>query len=130
MNKMSATSASPCQHDLRARTPEFSDRAVARAAGMLRAAGDAERLRLLELLTGGELCVSEIAQVTADQLPTVSQRLKVLRQEGLVTSRREGKHMLYSLADQHVIDLIFSVLTHAAEPDGIAAGNDISSKGD
>jgi ArsR family transcriptional regulator, lead/cadmium/zinc/bismuth-responsive transcriptional repressor len=120
---MPTTPESACQHDLRARASEFNDRAVSRAAGMLRAAGDAERLRLLELLTGGELCVSEIAQITEDQLPTVSQRLKVLRQEGLVTSRRDGKHVLYSLADQHVIDLIFAVLTHAAEPDGIAAGH-------
>jgi ArsR family transcriptional regulator, lead/cadmium/zinc/bismuth-responsive transcriptional repressor len=112
-----------CQHDAPVVQSQFSESAVARAAGMLRAAGDPERLRLLELLTGGELCVSEIAQVTAGQLATVSQRLKVLRQEGLVSSRREGKHILYALADQHVIDLIFAVLAHAQEPDGPAAGN-------
>jgi ArsR family transcriptional regulator, lead/cadmium/zinc/bismuth-responsive transcriptional repressor len=111
-----------CHHDAPAAQPQFSESAVTRAAGMLRAAGDPERLRLLELLTNGELCVSEIAQVTGGQLATVSQRLKVLRQEGLVSSRREGKHILYALADQHVIDLIFAVLAHAQEPDGPAAG--------
>jgi ArsR family transcriptional regulator, lead/cadmium/zinc/bismuth-responsive transcriptional repressor len=119
----------PCQHDGNGRSSEFSERAVQRAAGMLRAAGDAERLRLLELLTGGELCVSEIAQVTDDLLPTVSQRLKVLRHEGLVRSRRDGKHVLYALADQHVIDLIFAVLEHAQEPDGLAAGHGSHSPG-
>jgi ArsR family transcriptional regulator, lead/cadmium/zinc/bismuth-responsive transcriptional repressor len=113
-----------CQHEARVSSSEFSQHAVARAAGMLRAAGDPERLRLLELLAGGELCVSEIAQITDDLLPTVSQRLKVLRQEGLVRSRREGKHVLYALADQHVTDLIFAVLAHAQEPDGLAAGHD------
>jgi ArsR family transcriptional regulator, lead/cadmium/zinc/bismuth-responsive transcriptional repressor len=124
------TSDPSCQHNGVVRAPAFSDRAVVRAAGMLRAAGDAERLRVLELLTGGELCVSEIAQATDDLLPTVSQRLKVLRQEGLVTSRRDGKHVLYALADEHVIDLIFAVLAHAQEPDGHAAGHRTSSPGD
>jgi ArsR family transcriptional regulator, lead/cadmium/zinc/bismuth-responsive transcriptional repressor len=119
----------PCQHDATRRSSEFSEQAVLRAAGMLRAAGDPERLRLLELLTGGELCVSEIAQVTDDLLPTVSQRLKVLRHEGLVTSRRDGKHILYTLADQHVIDLIFAVLEHAQEPDGLTAGHESHSPG-
>jgi len=123
------TAAGPCEHDVHARASAFTERAVLRAAGMLRAAGDVERLRLLELLTGGELCVSEIAQATDDLLPTVSQRLKVLRQEGLVRSRREGKHVLYALADQHVIDLIFAVLAHAQEPDGLAAGQQTSSPG-
>jgi ArsR family transcriptional regulator, lead/cadmium/zinc/bismuth-responsive transcriptional repressor len=125
-----AESAPPCQHDGHTLSAEFDARAVTRAAGMLRAAGDPERLRLLGLLTGGELCVSEIAQVTDDLLPTVSQRLKVLRQEGLVTSRREGKHVLYALADQHVIDLIFAVLRHAEEPDGLAAGHPFHHQGD
>lgn len=119
--------ATVCQHEARTPSSEFSDQAVARAAGMLRAAGDPVRLRLLELLTGGELCVSEIALITDDLLPTVSQRLKVLRQEGLVRSRREGKHVLYALADQHVIDLIFAVLAHAQEPDGLAVGHESQS---
>jgi ArsR family transcriptional regulator, lead/cadmium/zinc/bismuth-responsive transcriptional repressor len=111
-----------CQHEHRPRDPRHSDAAIARAAGMLRAAGEPSRLRVLELLTGGELCVSEIAQLTDESLPAVSQRLKVLRQEGLATSRREGKHVLYSLADQHVMDLLLTVLAHAEEPGHATAG--------
>jgi ArsR family transcriptional regulator, lead/cadmium/zinc/bismuth-responsive transcriptional repressor len=115
---MSETYETQCEHEPRAAGDAYSDQAVARAAGMLRAAGEPSRLRLLELLTGGELCVSEIAGVTEESLPTISQRLKVLRQEGLVSSRREGKHVMYTLADQHVIDLILAVLAHAQEPQG------------
>jgi ArsR family transcriptional regulator, lead/cadmium/zinc/bismuth-responsive transcriptional repressor len=111
-----------CQHEHRTPESRHSDLAVYRAAGMLRAAGEPSRLRVLELLTGGELCVSEVAQLTGESLPAVSQRLKVLRQEGLATSRREGKHVLYSLADQHVIDLILTVLEHAQEPGHAKAG--------
>jgi ArsR family transcriptional regulator, lead/cadmium/zinc/bismuth-responsive transcriptional repressor len=111
-----------CQHDYRASESRYGEAVFSRAAGMLRAAGEPSRLRVLELLKGGELCVSEIAQLTDESLPAVSQRLKVLRQEGLATSRREGKHVLYSLADQHVIDLILTVLEHAQEPDRTTAG--------
>jgi len=83
---------------------------------MLRAAGDVSRLRLLELLSRGEMCVTEIAATTGEGLSTVSQRLRLLRGEDLVVGRREGKHVYYSLADGHVAQLILGVLEHAAEP--------------
>jgi ArsR family transcriptional regulator len=83
---------------------------------MLRAAGDPARLRVLEMLSGGELCVTEIAERSGGNMPAVSQRLRVLRGEGLVSSRREGKHVFYALADDHVAELILNVLHHAGEP--------------
>jgi DNA-binding transcriptional ArsR family regulator len=95
--------------------PTVGDEALARAAGIFRAAGDVARLRLLELLSHGELCVSDIAERTRDELSTISQRLRVLRAEGLVSRRRDGKHIYYSLADAHVADLLGAVLAHACE---------------
>jgi ArsR family transcriptional regulator len=86
-----------------------------RAARMLRAAGDVERLALLEHLAAGERCVSELVALTGDAMPTVSQRLKQLRTEGLLASRREGKHVFYALADEHVRTLVHDILQHAAE---------------
>lgn len=95
---------------------EVSDAAsLSRATRMLRAAGDEARLRLLEKLSQGEMCVTEIAAESGEGISTVSQRLKVLRNEGLVVGRREGKHVFYSLADGHVSNLILSVLAHAGE---------------
>jgi DNA-binding transcriptional ArsR family regulator len=64
----------------------------------------------------GELCVSEISELTSDDLSTISQRLRVLRTEHLVIRRREGKHVFYALADGHVADLLRAVLAHASEP--------------
>ncbi len=90
--------------------------AVERAASMLRAMGDTARLRLLERLAAEELCVSEIAAASDEGLSTISQRLKTLRAEGLVTRRRDGKHIYYKLADEHVAELIRTVLEHAVEP--------------
>jgi ArsR family transcriptional regulator len=76
---------------------------------------------LLVFLTRGEACVTEVAEAEGDEISTVSQRLRVLRNEGLVSRRRQGKHIVYGLADQHVVDMIFNALEHAAEPRKVAA---------
>lgn len=80
---------------------------------MLRAGGDPERLRILELLLSGEHQVSEIAAQTEAGMSTVSQRLRVLLGEELVKRRRDGRDMYYRLADSHVETLIRNVLDHA-----------------
>ena len=89
---------------------------VDRAAALFRAAGDPARLRLLERLTlGGEHCVSELAEATGEGMSTISQRLRLLRSEELVSRRREGKHIYYSVSDEHVTALILASLEHAEE---------------
>jgi ArsR family transcriptional regulator len=89
--------------------------ALERAARLFRAMGDAPRLRILELLAQGERCVSEIVTAVNEKFSTVSQRLRILRTEGLVARRRDGTHLIYSLADRHVTDLIHNALAHAHE---------------
>jgi DNA-binding transcriptional ArsR family regulator len=86
-----------------------------RAAGLFRALGDGARLRLLHLLTAGEWCVTEMVEALGEKFSTVSQRLRLLRAEGLVARRRDGAHIFYSLADRHVADLIHNALAHAEE---------------
>jgi len=90
--------------------------ALERAAAIFQALGDPERLRLLELLSEGEACVGELVDSTAAGFSTVSQRLRVLRSEGLVVQRRSGKHVFYALSDAHVTRLVHDALEHAAEP--------------
>jgi ArsR family transcriptional regulator len=70
---------------------------------------------MVALLAQGELCVSDVAELTGEELSTVSQRLRVLRAEHLVARRRDGKHIFYALADEHVADLLRAVLAHASE---------------
>jgi ArsR family transcriptional regulator len=69
----------------------------------------------MELLAGGECCVTEIVETLGDKFSTVSQRLRLLRSDGLIRRRRDGTHLFYALADQHVLDLIHNALAHAAE---------------
>jgi len=85
------------------------------AARLLRALADAPRLQILEMLTGGELCVTEIVAAAKEKFSTISQRLRTLRIEGIVTRRREGTHIFYALADRHVADLILNAREHAQE---------------
>lgn len=109
--------APSCTHD----EPVLASRsvpdaqAIERAARLFRALGDGPRLRVLHYLAQGEACVSEIVSATAEKFPTVSQRLRVLRAEGLVIRRRKGLHVFYALADRHVAELLANALDHASE---------------
>jgi ArsR family transcriptional regulator len=49
----------------------------------------------------------------------MSHRLRLLRSDGLVRSRRDGRHIYYALSDDHVVELIANALAHAAEPSGV-----------
>jgi DNA-binding transcriptional ArsR family regulator len=102
-------------HERRAPTVATPAIVVERAAALFRALGDSARLSLLERLAGGEYCVTELADATGEGLSTISQRLRTLRSERLLRRRRVGKHVYYTLADQHVVDLIASAIAHAAE---------------
>lgn len=65
---------------------------------ILRAAGDATRLRILNLLQQGGVCVCDLQRVLGMLQPTVSRHLAVLRHAGLVTDVRNGNRVMYSLA--------------------------------
>jgi DNA-binding transcriptional ArsR family regulator len=95
-----------------------SEQAFRRAASLFRAASDVTRLRLLARLAEGEWCVTELAETTGASLPAVSQQLSVLRAARIVGHRRAGKHIYYSLLDEHVIELIQNALEHASEDRG------------
>jgi DNA-binding transcriptional ArsR family regulator len=94
----------------------LSEVACLRAASIFSVLGDPNRLRLLGLLVNQELCVTEIAEALNDNLPAVSQRLKLLRSERIVNFRRKGKHVFYRLDDDHIVQLIQNCLAHADHP--------------
>ncbi len=105
----------PEEHEKRvSQRKPVTEEAFSRAASLFRVAGDVARLKLLDRLCDGEWCVSELAEAAGVGLSTVSQQLR-LRAERIVERRRTGKHIFYSLADRHVIDLVTNALAHAAE---------------
>jgi len=80
--------------------------AAAEAAGTLRSLSHPDRLMLLCQLSQGERSVGELEELLGIQQPNLSQQLGVLRSEGLVETRREGKRIFYSVKDPKVLHLL------------------------
>ena len=81
------------------------------ATQLLRSLAHQDRLLLLCQLSQEELCVSDLEERLGIYQPTLSQQLGVLRREGLVTTRREGKHIYYSVADANVLAVLQTLYT-------------------
>lgn len=86
----------------------------AELAGVARALGHEHRVELLEHLAQGERSVEALARLTALSMANASQHLQQLRRAGLLDARRDGKFVLYRLADDGVVQLM-TVLRHTAE---------------
>lgn len=86
--------------------PERRD--AERVVGALRAAGEQTRLRMLALLTEGELAVGELAQALGQSQPRVSRHLKLLTEAGLVERAPEGAWVFYRLPRAHTTERHFA----------------------
>ena len=86
--------------------PEMLRRAAAQAVGALKLLANVERMLLLCQLSRGEMCVSELEEQLGIRQPTLSQQLGVLRNEGVVSTRREGKNIFYSVADPDLLQIL------------------------
>jgi len=80
--------------------------AAGRATAVLGVLANANRLLLMCQLSQGEKCVGELEELLDLHQPTLSQQLGVLRSEGLVSTRRDGKKIYYSVADARVLALL------------------------
>ena len=71
-----------------------------------KALGNANRLELLEFLAQGERNVEDLARVSGLSVANTSQHLQQLRQAGLVTTRKQGQHVYYSLTGDDVVQML------------------------
>ena len=83
--------------------------AAARTTQLLRTMANEDRLLLLCQLSHGECCVSDLEELLDIRQPTLSQQLAVLRNDELVSTRREGKHIHYRITDERVLALLRSL---------------------
>lgn len=77
--------------------------------------GDSTRVSILFAIDGEPMCVCDIASLLSMTKSAVSHQLKILRRADLVTYKRSGKNVFYSLADDHVRDIIEKALDHIKE---------------
>lgn len=80
--------------------------AAGEAAAVLRTLGNPDRLLLLCQLSQGERSVGELEELLDLRQPSLSQQLAVLRNDGLVQTRRDGKRMFYSIAEPKLLVLL------------------------
>lgn len=84
-------------------------------ADIFKVFGDSTRIKILYVLFESEMCVCDIAQILGMNQSAISHQLKILKQNRLVKSRREGKAVFYSLADGHVRTIINQGMEHIEE---------------
>lgn len=84
-------------------------------ADLFKGFADPTRVQILSLLIHGEMCVSGIAEAIDLSQSAVSHQLRMLKQMHLIKYRREGKNILYSLADDHVLTILQMGLEHVME---------------
>lgn len=99
----------------------LSGRTVEEIAETFRVLGDPTRVRILDALRAGELCVCDIASLVGISESAVSHQLRLLRGMRLVRPRRVGRQVFYTVDDQHIVELLQLAVTHVQEPAGAEA---------
>ncbi len=99
----------------------LSEEEAFRIAEVFKTLADPTRVRIITLLAEGEICVHELAQALAMTASAVSHQLRLLRHQGLVRARRQGRHIFYRLDDEHVLQLLQQVREHLAHHPGASS---------
>ena len=84
-------------------------------AELFKVFGDSTRIRILFALFEADICVCDLAESLGMTQSAISHQLRLLKQAGLVSGRREGKQIIYYLADDHVRTIISMGLEHINE---------------
>ncbi len=86
---------------------------VTRLSDIFKVMGDPTRLRIINALSSGDMCVCDIACALGMEHSAISHQLRILRAMKVVKFRKEGKSAIYSLDDEHVMRLYNEGLEHA-----------------
>ncbi|MCI5501171.1 MAG: metalloregulator ArsR/SmtB family transcription factor [Lachnospiraceae bacterium] len=84
-------------------------------ADLFKVFGDSTRIKILYALYENEMCVYDIANILNMTQSAISHQLRILKQNRLVKYRKEGKTVLYTLADQHVFTILSQGIEHVEE---------------
>ena len=93
----------------------LSETVFADAATFFKVMGDGTRFKILWALDKRELCVCDLASLLDMSVSAVSHQLAKLRESKLVKSRRDGKNIFYTIADDHIHMMLKGCVEHAQE---------------
>lgn len=99
----------------RANLGRTEDAVLEQAAALMAALADPTRLKIVDSLRTGELCVCDLAAVLRMTVSAISHQLRLLRTARLVRARKDGKIVFYTLDDEHVERLLETALEHCRE---------------
>ena len=116
MQENSCSACLPVAQEVQRSMPDEAD--IAALAEFFRVIGSDTRLKILLALDGRELCAGHLAEAVGMTPSAVSNQLKALKQARLITARREGKMLYYSLADCHPREIISLAMSYVKEEDG------------
>ncbi len=94
---------------------EMDENIMCELAELFKIFGDSTRIKILYVLLTKEMNVTEISQQLNMTQPAISQQLRVLKSNGLVKYRREGKSIIYSLSDEHVQQILNIGMEHLGD---------------
>lgn len=83
-----------------------TDEQIAEMGARFKVISEPSRLKILLALAAGELCVDHITEAVDGNQSAVSHQLKTLKDNKIIKSRREGKNILYSVSDWHILTMI------------------------
>lgn len=89
-----------------------SDTAIAEMGARFKVISEPSRLKILLALAAGELCVEHITEAVGGNQSAVSHQLRTLKDNRIVKCRREGKKVLYSISDGHILTMIEMAKEH------------------
>ena len=104
-----------CEHEMlavRAKKAMPKEEDVAQMCAAFKASGEPSRMKILLALMEGEMCVYHIAHAVDGLQSNVSHQLRLLKDAKIIRSRREGKNILYSIADEHIASIILMSKAH------------------
>ena len=113
MQEDTCSACLPVEQEVQRNMPAEED--ISALAEFFRVIGSDTRLKILLALDGRELCAGHLAEAVGMAPSAVSNQLKALRQARLITARREGKMLYYSLADCHPREIIHLAMSHVKE---------------
>lgn len=93
----------------------IGDQNISDMSELFKVLGDATRVSILAAISVSELCVCDIAALLGMSNSAISHQLRVLKQAHIVRSRREGKAVIYRMADEHIGALMRTALEHSCE---------------